>query len=179
MWHLRWTAKMHTRHKRSKEWKWRLYEGRKAINEEIKSAHWVSFLFIVVQGRTSIYLWTSYLPKQKRNLSCDNSRCQKDTYEPVTQQKQSYSWAGTWEKFLSWLLLQRTGWCGKQYPSQHPITDLRTYHTQSRMLQSHSLQLLQLQELGDCISSASASCLPLLDTDFGKNQPTRNMSAKI
>ena len=66
MWHLRWTAKTHTRHKWSKEWKWRVYEGRKAIHREIKSAHWVSLLFIVVQGRTSIYLWTFYLPKQKR-----------------------------------------------------------------------------------------------------------------
>lgn len=48
------------------------------------------------------------------SVSCYSSRCQKHKGEPITQQKQ---------KFLSWLLLKRSGWFSKQYPSQYLITD--------------------------------------------------------
>ena len=100
-----------------------LYKGRKAINQEIKSAHWVSLLFIVAQGSTSIYLWTFYLPKQKRKYILwpfKMSKKKKIHMNQVIQQKRSFSWAEAWEKFLLWLLLQRAGWWSKQNPSHHP-----------------------------------------------------------
>lgn len=102
------------------------YKGRKVINQERKSAHWLSLLCTAARSRASIFLWASTSQSKKGNAPSYNSNCQK---APVIQQKQSFSWAETCDKFLSWLLLKGTGWCGRRYSSQHPITDLRTFHT--------------------------------------------------
>ena len=117
-----------------------LYKDRKAINQEIKSAHWASLLFIVAQGRTSIYLWTFYSPKQKRKYILWPFKMSKKMHtNQVIQQKRSLSWAEPWEKFLLWLLLQRPGWCSRQNPSHHPLADPRTLHVHSRCSEHSAL----------------------------------------